>query len=107
MKCFYHSADLDGHCSGAIIKKFNPKVELIGYNYGQEFPWDSIQPGEQVFMVDVSLPMPQMYKLASMGTLYWIDHHISAINDHEEQAAREDWSIKGLRRTDRAACELY
>jgi hypothetical protein len=43
MICFYHSADLDGHCSGAIIKKVHPECELIGINYGDEFPWDKVK----------------------------------------------------------------
>ena len=28
--CFYHSADLDGVCSGALVKHFVPDVELVG-----------------------------------------------------------------------------
>ena len=45
MKCFYHSADLDGHCSGAIVKMVYPECELIGINYGDKFP-DSQNIGE-------------------------------------------------------------
>ena len=40
--CFYHKADLDGVCSGAIVKHFVPDVELCGYDYGEEFPWDKV-----------------------------------------------------------------
>jgi uncharacterized protein len=105
MKCFYHSADLDGHCSGAIVKKFFPTVELIGYNYGQPFPMDEISGGDTVVMVDVSLPMEQMFELNERcGRLNWIDHHISAIKEHDAMCG--DKPIPGLRRTDRAACEL-
>lgn len=43
--CFYHSADLDGVCSGAIVKHFVPDCELVGYDYGQPFPWDKVRPG--------------------------------------------------------------
>lgn len=43
--CFYHSADLDGVCSGAIVKHFVPDCELAGYDYGQPFPWDKVRPG--------------------------------------------------------------
>jgi len=32
--CFYHSADLDGHCSGAIVRKVFPQAQLVGANYG-------------------------------------------------------------------------
>lgn len=39
---FYHSADLDGFCSGAIIKYSFPECELIPINYGDTFPWEII-----------------------------------------------------------------
>lgn len=42
MKCFYHSSDLDGHCSGVIIKQKYPKCEMIGINYGQDFPYNTV-----------------------------------------------------------------
>jgi len=84
MKCFYHSADLDGHCSGAIIFKKYPECEMIGINYGDTFPWDSIEKGEQVFMVDFSLqPFSDMERLSEICNLVWIDHHISAIKEFE------------------------
>ena len=53
MKCFFHSADLDGHCSGAIVKHKYPDCEMIGINYGQEFPWDTIEKGEKVPVITV------------------------------------------------------
>lgn len=83
MKCFYHSADLDGRCSGAIVKRFHPSCELVGINYGQLFPWDTIQPDEIVFMVDFSLqPFTDMIRLKSAcRELVWIDHHKSAIEE--------------------------
>lgn len=111
MKCFYHSADLDGHSSGAIIKYAEPKVELIGYNYGQEFPWDAIDPSETVYMVDVSLPIDDMMKLARMlneggGRFIWIDHHVSIIRDYEALDEADRDLFDGIRETGRAACEL-
>ena len=88
MKCFYHSADLDGHCSGAMIKMAYPECEMIGINYGDEFPWESIPCGcgEKIFMVDFSLqPYQKMRKLdIHADPLIWIDHHKSAIDEHEK-----------------------
>lgn len=82
MKCFYHSADLDGHCSGAIVRRFMPECELIGINYGQEFPWGTIEDGEEVYMVDFGLqPFSDMERLNSICKLHWIDHHKTAIDD--------------------------
>lgn len=82
MKCFYHSSDLDGHCSGAIVKREFLECEMIGINYGQPFPWESIAQGEKVYMVDFGLqPFSDMERLNGMCELHWVDHHKTAIND--------------------------
>lgn len=105
MKCFYHSADLDGHCSGALIKMEYPDCEMIGINYGDDFPWDSIQEGEKVFMVDFSLqPFSDMEKLDVMCNLTWIDHHISAIKENKKIPPPH--RIRGLQRDGIGACAL-
>ncbi len=102
--CFYHSADLDGHCSGAIVKKAIPDVELIGINYGDEFPWDKIDSETTVYMVDFCLqPFDLMLQLNnSCRKLVWIDHHKSAIGEYQEIAI----DIYGMRNIKKAACEL-
>jgi len=100
--CFYHSADLDGICSGAIVKRFNPSVELRGYDYGKQFPWEDVV-NKDIIMVDVSLPVEQMKKLKSIANSFiWIDHHKSSIED----AANGDFSTNGLKEIGTAACEL-
>ncbi len=104
MKCFYHSADLDGQCSGAIVKNVFPECEMIGINYGNEFPFDTIKEGEVVFMVDFSLqPFEQMEKLTQMCDLKWIDHHKSAI---KEAIERDFTRGVGVLDTELAGCEL-
>lgn len=68
MKCFYHSADLDGHCSGAIVKQMHKSCEIIGIDYGDKFPYEVIEDGEIIFMVDFSLqPFDRMIKLDQSG----------------------------------------
>jgi oligoribonuclease NrnB/cAMP/cGMP phosphodiesterase (DHH superfamily) len=106
MKCFYHSADLDGHCSGAIVKMKYPECELIGIDYGQPFPWEKItDPEEEVFMVDFSLqPFEEMIRLHGICKLIWIDHHIAAIR--EASRTEYDVIIKGRRMDGQAACQL-
>ena len=109
MKCFYHSADLDGHCSGAIVKFFKPECELIGINYGDEFPWDSIESGETVYMVDFSLQpyVGNMNKLDIIADHFiWIDHHKSAIQEEDEWCTPGNTRIMGLRRNGIGACAL-
>ena len=105
MKCFYHNADLDGHCSGAIVKYKYPECEMIGINYGDTFLWDRINKGETVFMVDFCLqPFEDMERLNSMCKLIWIDHHKSAI----VEAERRNFVASGGQKLEigKGACEL-
>lgn len=105
MKVFFHSADLDGQCSAAILRRFFPEAQLIGINYGQPFPWDDIDPNEPVWMVDFSLqPFEDMIRLANLATLIWIDHHKTAID--ESLSRHINLAIPGLRADGVAACEL-
>ena len=111
MKCFYHSADLDGHCSGAIIKYLHPECEMIGINYGDVFPWETIQKWEIVYMVDFALQPfnPNMINLNEKCNLVWIDHHKSAIEEWQEAfPGGEVMAIEGARCFDnsQAGCRL-
>jgi oligoribonuclease NrnB/cAMP/cGMP phosphodiesterase (DHH superfamily) len=102
---FYHSADLDGHCSGAIIKYKHPDCELYPINYGDEFPWEAITACDTVYMVDFSLqPWSDMERLISMlgFNLIWIDHHITAIG----QYTRCKKQCIAVLDPNKAACEL-
>lgn len=103
MKCFYHKSDLDGQCSGAIVKYVYPECEMFPIDYGDEFPWEQITPGERIFMVDFSLqPFKHMEALAQHTGLIWIDHHKTAIEEDEKAYT----IIKGKREISKAACEL-
>lgn len=103
----YHSSDLDGQMSAAIVKKwFNETnkgdliksiaknneyykftdngqtlIEFVGYNYGDEIP--NLSKYDKVIMCDISFSNEQMEEIAmncGEGNFIWIDHHISAIN---------------------------
>lgn len=117
--CFYHSADLDGHCSGAIIKRAHPEAECIGINYGDPFPWDRVGADTLVIMVDFGLqPIELMAKLAEQcrengHRLVWIDHHKTAIDAARSLAGREATGASmelltcpGIREVGKAGCEL-
>jgi len=121
--CIYHSVDLDGWMSAAIVKHWwqkeqgsyiqennhitNPNtgedsIDFIGYNYGQPIP--DLTEYDKVIMCDISFPKEEMYKLIKKlnKNFIWIDHHISAINDCSLYLNDEF----GLRDTKFAACEL-
>lgn len=103
MKCFYHSADLDGHCAGAIVKKALPECEMVGLDYDDTFPWEDIIPSEVVYLVDISLqPFENMELLDTMVHLFWIDHHKSTIKAAQEARV----TFEGIQLVGQAACEL-
>ena len=104
---FFHSSDMDGHCSGAISKYFyteikNKPVKMYPINYEDKFPWEEIKKDDKVVMVDFAIkPNYDMKILNSKCDLVWIDHHKSAID-----TVNKVTKIKGLQSTKYAGCEL-
>lgn len=99
----YHK-DADGYCSAAIAKMAGIEGDYIAMEYGEEFP--KIPPRDHtVYLLDYCLqPFDLMINLNALSTLYWIDHHKSAI----KAAAKTDFEASGgqLTATGLAACEL-
>lgn len=88
--CFYHRADFDGICSGAILKYFYPDIKLVSVDHSDGLSaFDiinnhSIEENDFVYMVDFSLqPFEEMEKLSKQCKLVWIDHHVGVIRDCE------------------------
>lgn len=76
MICIHH-IDMDGFCAAAIVKLAHPEVQLIPWNYGQDVP--PLDFDEEIIMVDVSFPIPDMVDLALNRKFTWIDHHEKTI----------------------------
>jgi len=107
MWCFYHAADLDGHCSGAVVKYKFPDCKMVPFNYNEPFPWSKVPPGEKVIMADLSLsPWDEMRRLAKRNRLIWIDHHKTAMEEARADEIIEGIFIEGKRELGKAACEL-
>lgn len=106
MICIYHSRDLDGYCSGAIVKKKFPDATLIGYDYGEPIP--ELPTGEAVIIIDVSMPMKDMEHIAenSNWQLTWIDHHVSAINEFKNYVGDGEAFCVAVLEVGIAACEI-
>lgn len=106
--CIYHSVDIDGWLSAAIVKRSYPDAVLMGYNYGNPIRALLNEIKELgidiVFMTDISLPKEYMVELAEDKDLIfvWLDHHISAIDAIKPLLP----GLNGTRDTKRAACEL-
>lgn len=107
MKCFYH-IDEDGKLSGFWVNELarhydGYEKEFIPINYGMEFPFESIHPNEQIFIVDYSILPEEMDRLLEITEdVTWIDHHQSAIKRYENYPR----DIKGLRYDGIAGCML-
>ena len=105
MKCFYHN-DLDGRCAGAIVHKkareSGESCEFFPIDYKDEFPFESIQKDEVVYIVDFSLQKPGEFEqlLEITDNVIWIDHHKTAIEKHG------DLQVAGIREDGIAGCVL-
>lgn len=109
--CVYHSIDLDGWMSAAIVKYWwqnspnaidnnDDKLDFKSYNYGHPIP--DLSEYDRIIMVDISFPREIMTSF--YDKLIWIDHHISAIN--ENTVAFKSPYFEGVRDVNFAACEL-
>ncbi len=132
--CVYHSIDLDGWMSAAIVKHWfistnehyvigngdsitdknslgipNNRLDFIGYNYGQPLP--GLADYDRVILVDISFPKEIMLELnLRLGiNLIWIDHHQRTVNEVNAYLIEYGKPMEGLVTEDgelKAACEL-
>ena len=73
MKCFYHN-DADGKCAGfwvhlsAGLTDPNMGQDFIEMSYEKTFPIDTINPNEQIYIVDYSISPDEMRQLLTITT---------------------------------------
>ena len=108
LRIIYHN-DCDGRLAGEIVRRHfldkYEEIDLIEMDYTKKFPFEVIEKDDVVYMVDFCLqPFSDMVKLNKMCELHFIDHHKSAIKDHDENYKME--IILGVRSPLKAACEL-
>lgn len=106
--CYYHSADLDGYCSGAIVKRKYPDCEMVGINYGEDFDFKKVE-DRDVIMVDFCLQpfdkyMPKLSQTAR--SVLWIDHHKTEMDEYEAYDKTKLKAFTTCLADDKAACEL-
>ncbi len=100
--CYYHSADLDGIASAAIVKKVYPDVKFIGVDYGDDWNVNDIIDSKCI-IVDFSFPnMDELKQYPDI--LCWIDHHKTAMERNPKLWDSDD--IDGLRNLKKSGCEL-
>jgi len=110
--CVFHVADLDGHCSGEIVRRALGDVDLIAANYTDDIPSVDVLSDRDVIVVDFHYkPWERMVELDQLvsGKLIWIDHHEDAVAEHDSHAATTGRAFFGKRCSEEhgpAACEL-
>lgn len=78
----FHSADLDGITSGAVMLKAMPDGRPVPYDYHQDFPMELVDAETDVYMADVSVSVDDAREIAGRAaTFVFIDHHATAIAD--------------------------
>ena len=100
--CYFHD-DMDGMASAAIVKKRYPQAVLVRCQYGKDIVFE--EGYDTCIVVDYSFSKNEMEKLNESHTNFcWIDHHKSAKEDLKDFW---EWTeVDGIRRLDKAACEL-
>ena len=75
---FYHSKDIDGYFSGAVLKYKYPDIELRGWDYKDEVPsFESMDGFDEIILIDVTFPFDILQELGTKTKLTVIDHHVS------------------------------
>jgi oligoribonuclease NrnB/cAMP/cGMP phosphodiesterase (DHH superfamily) len=99
--CIYHD-DMDGKCSAAIVRRrYGDRVRFYAMDYGEIIPWELIAESDEVVIVDFSLPLEDMARIADQTALTWIDHHKTSMEELKDLD-----HLTGLRTVDEAACLL-
>jgi hypothetical protein len=96
MFCIFHQIDQDGQGSAALLKLRHPELKLIGLDYKQPIPFDRMEPGARVYMVDFSAGDADMMRLYAEYDFWWIDHHKTSL----EHMAELGVEPHGLRRAE-------
>jgi len=100
--------DMDGYLSAISVNLFfNGDTTMKDVQYNEPIDFDELK-DKVVFIVDFSLPAADMVKVSKTAKkLYWIDHHIGAINKLKEELSYNDLkNIDGICCDGPSGCEL-
>lgn len=82
----YHSKDLDGYLSGAVLKYRFHDIKLMGWDYSDPLPnLLDLDKYDEVIMIDITFPLEYLIELSRGVKLTIIDHHVSfkrSVDDH-------------------------
>jgi len=80
-----HHSDMDGRCSGAIVKKKFPEAEFFEVDYDKPLPLAQIEKEDIVYIVDFTPSTDADFEriVHSAKRVIWIDHHGKNIAQHK------------------------
>lgn len=96
--CIYHSKDLDGLTSAAVISAhqlaFGEDCFTVGYDYGEKLDVRTFK-GKATVMIDVSMDMDRMEILGQNAMEFiWIDHHLSAYEKLIDYCKENEYTVQ-------------
>lgn len=110
VRIIYHSADFDGHASGAIARYYFEYINgdaytMHGYNYGQPFPHDEFYEDDHLVFLDVTYqPNNEMMEWEEKYgyKITIVDHHKTVV----DSPIMNHITGGGVLDTSNSACEL-
>ena len=109
IRIIYHGSDFDGHCGGAIARDYfeneaGKAYTMHSYNYGQPFPHEVFEKGDELYFIDVSFqPNDEMkeWKEKYGYDIYIIDHHKTVV-----ESDILNYIVGGVLDVTKSGCEL-
>lgn len=106
----FHRVDYDGLASYCIARSFFETkgygtIDAFGYNYNDNVTMPNWDDYDDIVICDISFSIDIMQNLCSkyINKVFWIDHHITAIEDSEKYGYH---MLSGKRTAGIAACVL-
>lgn len=109
IRIIYHASDFDGHAGGAIARyyfeyKAGKAYTMHSYNYGNPFPHDEFETGDEIYFIDCSYqPNDEMKEWEEKYgyKIYIIDHHKTVV-----ESDIIDYISGGVLNQKKSGCEL-
>ena len=105
VRIVFHSADFDGHASGAIARFYFEYIDgtaytMHPYNYGQVLDTSEWEEEDKIVFLDCAVqPVEKMKEIMDTWSTIIVDHHQNTIELMDE-------TVDGIHSVDKAACEL-
>lgn len=83
--CIHHT-DLDGLSAASHVVRAQKDVRCIPFNYEGDLPFDKVQVGDTLYLVDISIgekDVETFKSLCKRAEVIWCDHHATSLETLE------------------------